>query len=158
MTPSLSKASSLILQRKCACSGSTGTSGECPACHEKTWTDQRAPAPGATAGPEATSVLGAAAPTVAPATSLIVEDESTEVGPGQMRKSDFLDALGEVLCSAADAELAAAGRTAVGCPYIAQWLSYYRVRDAQHLTRAISRYAPETAGLVASKDLLPALS
>src|SRR5262249_32641692 len=73
----------------------------------------------------------------AAARSLIVDDDAREVGPGQMRKTEFLDQTEREVCAAADAELAAAGRTAVGCPYIRNWLGFYRTQSSQHVERAL---------------------
>src|SRR5262249_39934034 len=62
------------------------------------------------------------------------------------------------VCSAADAELAAAGRTAQGCPYIKTWLGHYRTRNSQHVERALRKYAPEAAGARAARDYIPIVS
>src|SRR5262249_47786698 len=49
----------------------------------------------------------------------------------------------------------AAGRTAQGCPYIRNWLAFYRTRSSQHLERALRRYAPEAAGASSARDYIP---
>jgi len=89
---------------------------------------------------------------------LIVDDETAEIAPGQMRKSAFLDALRDSVCATADAELAAAGRTAQGCPYIARWIAYYRTRSSEHVERALHRYAPETGGAREAGEYIPLVS
>ncbi len=80
----------------------------------------------------------------APAPSLIVEDDAENVAPGQMRKTPFLDAVRAAVCEAADAELAAAGRSTEGCPYVERAFSYYAGRGASQVERAVRRYAPES--------------
>ncbi|HSB10228.1 MAG TPA: DUF4157 domain-containing protein [Blastocatellia bacterium] len=97
----------------------------------------------------------ATAPAAAAARALIVEDDAREIGPGQMHKSEFLDQMERNVCAAADAELAAAGRTAQGCPYIQNWIGFYRTRSSQHVERALRRYAPEAAGAVSAHDYIP---
>src|SRR5207253_133387 len=77
------------------------------------------------------------------ARQLIVEDDAREVGAGQMRKKEFLDQMEKEVCAAADAELAAAGRSSEGCPYIQNWIAFYRKRSSSHVERALRRYAPE---------------
>jgi hypothetical protein len=90
--------------------------------------------------------------------ALLVEDEAGELGEGQMRKTDFLDELESAICAAADAELAAVGRTAQGCPYIEQWIGYYRSRSSDYGERALHRYAPEAAGARTARDYIPAVA
>jgi hypothetical protein len=106
--------------------------------------------------PEQAEAPGAAATEAeaAPA-GLIAEDDTGQLGPGQMRKSDFLDQLQSAVCSAADAQLAAVGRTAQGCPYIEGWIGYYRTRSGSHIERAIRRYAPGAASATAAHDYIP---
>ena len=115
---------------------------------------------GTAVGPEATpapaSTETAATPETAPA-GLIVEDETQEVGPGQMRKSEFLDELRTAICAAADAELAAVGRSTEGCPYIEQGFARYRAMSGSQLERGLRRYAPEVAGATTARDYIPAV-
>jgi uncharacterized protein DUF4157 len=107
---------------------------------------------------EATTTPETAAPEETPAPGLIAEDEAQEVGPGQMRKSEFLDQLRAAVCAAADAELAAAGRSTEGCPYIERAFERYRGFSAAQLERALRRYAPEAAGATTARDYIPAAS
>ncbi len=93
----------------------------------------------------AASVTGAApgaatAPSSAAGLGLIVDD-GVPPGPGQVTRSSFLDQLSPELCSLAETELAKAGRSAAGCPYLAYWLRYYRGRSAAQIERAILQYA-----------------
>jgi hypothetical protein len=134
---------------------------------------QRAPADETTITPlsETENVLmvppmtGPASVTTAPAAAgamtvsgLLVDDEVGELGPGQMRKSAFLDALQNAVCAAADVELAAVGRSSQGCPYVARWMDYYRGRDSQHVEGALLKYAPEARGASAAPDYIPFVS
>jgi hypothetical protein len=89
---------------------------------------------------------------------LLVEDEASELSPGQMKKSEFLDALRAAVCAAADAELAAVGRSTEGCPYIEYWIGYYGTRSGDYIERAIRKYAPETAGVTAAGDYIPLIT
>ena len=76
--------------------------------------------------------------------AVIVEDDAPSVAPGQMRKTQFLTLLQSSACATADAVLESVGHTTKGCPYIKKWLDRYKDNDAQHLTRAMHKYAPET--------------
>lgn len=206
-----------ILQRKCACGGSAGVSGECDECQKGRLSVQRSPSdsrsPADRQGPPAERLesgapsrsasghnfgrlrvtsearsrsvlprtrlmiqraaaesssevtpqlnIGATAePTVAseqkPA-GLIVEDDAQEVGPGQMRKSEFLDQLEDAICAAADAELAAVGRDTEGCPYIQSRMSYYRTRSSAQVERAAQSYFPQSR-VASARDYIPLIS
>jgi hypothetical protein len=99
-----------------------------------------------------------AATTVPPATGLIVDDEASTVGAGQMRKSEFLEGLRASVCAAADSELAAVGRTAQGCPFIERWIARLHTRTSQYIERGIRKYAPESANASAARDYFTAVS
>lgn len=86
---------------------------------------------------------------------LIVDDGANEVRPGQMRKGEFIDELRVAICEAADAELAAVGRSTAGCPYVEYWLGYYRTRTARQAETALRRYAPEAAASANARDYIP---
>ena len=74
-------------------------------------------------------------------------------GPGQIRRTDFMEALGASIERVAEAELAAAGHSARDCPYLAYWLHYYRDRPAADIERAIQRYAqPDQSGVAGLSD------
>jgi len=89
---------------------------------------------------------------------LLVEDGAETLTSGQMRKGEFMRQLRTEVCRVAEEELRRAGRSAAGCPYIDQMLSYYEGRSAEHLERAIRRYAPETQRVRNALDYLPVLS
>jgi Domain of unknown function (DUF4157) len=89
---------------------------------------------------------------------LLVEDGAQTLTSGQMRKAEFMRQLRTEVCRVAEQELARAGRSAAGCPYIDQMLAYYEGKSAEHLERAIRRYAPETRRLRDAREYLPVLS
>ena len=113
---------------------------------------QRAPDNGASPAPETAPAEPAASG------PLIVEDDAASVGPGQMRKSEFLEQLRSGVCTAADQALAEVGQNSEGCPYIEQWLSYYADKDAAHVERALRKYAPEANTATSAGDYIPAVS
>ncbi len=95
-------------------------------------------------------------PAPAPAmASLIVDDEAPEVGPGQMRKSEFLSQLRTEVCSTAEEALQGTMWSAMGCPYIDKWLNHYAAQPSSHLERALRKYAPETASARSAQDYIP---
>ncbi len=112
------------------------------------------PAPAETGVQPAT---GAKAQAAGASTSagLIVEDDAIERGPGQMRKSEFLEQLRTTVCTAADAALAEEGQSTKGCPYIERWIQNFRGRSSQYLERAIRKYAPESGGVTSARDYIP---
>ena len=75
---------------------------------------------------------------------LVVEDDAAKVEAGQMRKTQFIALLQTTACATADAALAAVKHTTKGCPYIQKWLGHYQQKSAEHLMRAMHKYAPET--------------
>jgi hypothetical protein len=80
------------------------------------------------------------------ATALVVEDDAADVGPGQMRKTQFLSALRDAVCGTANEGLAAAGQTTEACPWVEYWFNYAAEKDASYVERALNKYAPESAG------------
>ena len=103
---------------------------------------------------------GQAEPAPAPAATgaLIVADDAATVGPGQMRKSEFLAQLRSTVCTTADEALKEAGESTEGCPYIEQWLAYYTDQEPAHIERALRKYAPEAATATSASDYIPAVS
>jgi len=85
---------------------------------------------------------------------LIVEDDAAQVGSGQMKKSSFLSQVRIEVRGAADAILAASGRSTKGCPHLKFWLDYYSRRDGRYIEQAIRRYAPEAARVGAARDYI----
>lgn len=97
----------------------------------------------------------AALPTAEPAAGgLIVEDSAEQVGPGQMRKSEFLSQLKTEVCTTVNAAIAETGRNTDGCPYIANWFDYYTRQGSGHLERAILKYTPEAAAANSARSYI----
>jgi hypothetical protein len=99
-----------------------------------------------------------AAPGETPAAALIVEDSAEELGPGQMRKSEFLEQLRAEVCRTVNAALAGTGRDTEGCPYLDYWFEFYGRKDSAHIERAIHSYAPETASVTTAGDYIPIIT
>jgi hypothetical protein len=87
----------------------------------------------------------------------IVDDEASEAGPGQMRRTEFLDELQRASCAAADAELARVGRSTEGCPFVERAFGRYRTMPAARVEQAIRRYA-DPAGVTSARDYIPRVS
>jgi hypothetical protein len=103
---------------------------------------------------------GAGGAAAAPAPGgLIVEDDAQALTAGQMRKSAFLAELRAAACTAADQELARAGRSTQGCPYVGRALDYYAGRSAGQVERAIQKFASDGAAAArTARDLIPPVS
>jgi len=118
---------------------------------------QRAPADAGAATP--TPAAAPAAPTAAAGTAAaaprIVEDGTTELAAGQMRKSDFLAQLRGAVGRTAEEGLAGTMWSAVGCPWIDHWFGYYSGRSGAEVERTVRRYAPETAGAPSAQAFIP---
>ena len=95
------------------------------------------------------------APGVATTPALIVEDTVEAPEPGQMRKRDFLAELQTAVCQTAAEALAGTPWSERGCPYIEHWFGYYQAQDAQHVERAVRKYAPETGSVTMARDYIP---
>lgn len=93
-----------------------------------------------------------------PTLSLIVEDDTDQLAPGQMRKSEFLAALRAATCDAADRELARVGRDTQSCPYITRAFEHYRTKDSRRLERSLRRYAPDAAKATEARGYIEAVS
>src|SRR5688572_11496838 len=92
--------------------------------------------------------------TTGPPFTAIVEDEADEIGPDQMGKSEFLEALRMSICSSADEGMAGTGYTSMGCPYIGYWIAEYQGKSVAHLERAIRKFAPEAAGAPSASKVI----
>ncbi|HEX8693770.1 MAG TPA: DUF4157 domain-containing protein [Longimicrobium sp.] len=122
------------VQRKCACGGT------CERCRDKEeqrqgLAVQRQALPAAAAPPAADG--GSAAPGPGPY-GVLVDDGAP--ADGRMTVSAFMDALESRLRPACDEVLGAAGRSTEGCPYLDQWIAFYRAQPAARVERAILRY------------------
>ena len=156
----------LLIQRNCACGTHTGEP-ECEDCKKKP-TIQRfgqADSLDALTRPATTGFDLSAVDTHGPATedapetarpaSLIVEDAVTELRPGQLRKTAFLDQLRPAVCAEAEVALAGTGRSTADCPYLDRWFNHYRGQSGDHVERAIQRYAPETSNATTAAEYIP---
>lgn len=88
-----------------------------------------------------TALAGAVGAVFGPAPLGVLVDRSDQLGPGKVLKSELLSGLRAELTDVCDAELAAAGRSAQGCPYLQRWLAHYEGQSAAHVERAIQLYA-----------------
>jgi hypothetical protein len=89
---------------------------------------------------------------------LIVDDEAQTLSAGQMRKRAFLDALRTEVCAAADRALADTGQSTKGCPYVEKWLAHYADKPAEHVERAVRKYAPAARGVSDARQYIPAVA
>lgn len=86
---------------------------------------------------------------------LIVEDSATDLEPGQMRKSEFLAQARRSVSYTTEAALAGSFWSAIGCPWIDQWFSFYSGQSARQIENAIKRYASGGAGITAAHSYIP---
>jgi hypothetical protein len=100
-----------------------------------------------------------AAPSEAsPATALLVEDGSREVGPGQMTKSDFLARLRSDVTAAAEAGLAGTENSTQGCPLIDFWFGYYERQSAERMNRDLPRFVGEGPAPATAEGYIPLIA
>src|SRR6185503_12953276 len=111
-----------------------------------------------TESPLVTAETAPAEITPATLTSLIVDDHVETLGPGQMKKSDFLAALKAAVCGSAAEALANTQWSAIGCPYIERWFSHYGNQSSAYIEKAIRRYAPETGAATSASSYIPAVT
>lgn len=149
------------IQRQPLLGGAEATRGATPAP-----VPSPGPAPGAMtssatsaatseATPEAAPEASAETPTSAPSGSLLAEDGATDLLPGQLRKSEFLDQLHTAVCAEAEAALAGTEHSTSGCPYLAYWFAYYRAQSSQQVEGALRRYAPEARSARTASEYIP---
>ena len=74
--------------------------------------------------------------------SLLTDDDADVLGPGQVRKSEFLAYLKVAVVEVADDVLTPVGLAPDTCPYIPGWFGRYASQDAAHVERAIELYVP----------------
>lgn len=87
---------------------------------------------------------------------LIVDDEASELEPGQIRRSEYLGRLENAVIEQAHEALAGTMWTPENCPWIAYWFGYYGGRTADHIERALLRYAPEAANASSAEQYIGA--
>jgi len=96
------------------------------------------------------------APAVA-APGFLIDDGAGQLGPGQMRKSDFLAALRARLFAPADASAAAAAQPQ-NRSYLEGLLDTYGHKQAGDLESAICEYAPDARNATSARDYIPLVS
>ncbi|HET7113824.1 MAG TPA: DUF4157 domain-containing protein [Pyrinomonadaceae bacterium] len=94
-------------------------------------------------------------PAASPAKSLIVDDDSKQLQPGQMRKTEFLSALRSSVSTAAEQSLKGTMWSSLGCPYIDRWFNYFNNQSGAHVERALLKYAPGAASATTARDYIP---
>jgi hypothetical protein len=108
--------------------------------------------------PVTTNTQAGGQPSQTIATSLIVEDTADVVGPGQMKKSQFLAELKLAICNTAAQALAGTPLSAVGCPYIERWFGHYAGQSSDYIEKAVRRYVPEVAGSTTAGAYIAAIT
>jgi hypothetical protein len=98
------------------------------------------------------------APEAAPSPALIAEDETETVGPGQMKKSEFLAALRPEVCAAAEAGLAGTEHSAQGCPFIDFWFNFYERQSVERMNRDLPRFTGEGPAPATAADYIPLIA
>ncbi len=98
------------------------------------------------------------APTPPTSARVIVEDGVDSLGPGQMRRGEFLSRLRTAVEVALDEALAPVGRSTSDCPYIEHWFAFYGTQASEHVERTARRYAPETALVATAVEYLHLIS
>ncbi len=170
----LALTSAPMVQRKCGCGGE----GECDECKRKSENHleinrktnelyvqrasyvETAPGPVASTGGSAAEAGGWTASVAAPVATpgLIVEDSTTDLGVGQMKKSEFLGQLRGSVTGAAQAALAGTPWSTLGSVAIGPWFQYYAGQSAQQLERTIQRSVPGSAGVTNASAYIPMVS
>jgi hypothetical protein len=89
-----------------------------------------------------------------PPAGLIVEDSAEEVGPEQMRKSEFLSRLSDAVATAAADLLSEADADESGS-YIDSRLEYYNNQDSAVIEQDIHQFAPATSDATSAADYIP---
>ncbi len=88
-------------------------------------------------------------------TTLLVEDNSAELGAGQMRKGEFLAEVRPQVIAAAEEVLATAGRTTRECPYLRLVFFFLARRDAGYIDRTLRGFAPELTRATTARAYIP---
>ncbi|NNG00309.1 MAG: DUF4157 domain-containing protein [Desulfobacteraceae bacterium] len=88
----------------------------------------------------------------------IVEDDTSDLLPGQLRKSEFINQLRTEVCRTVESVIAETGPTTDDCPYMGRWFDFYSRQDSAHIERAIRRYAPEASNATTAREYISAVS
>jgi hypothetical protein len=90
--------------------------------------------------------------------TLIVEDDVTDLSEGQIRKTEFLQKLRSSICDTIGPVLATVGQTTEGCPYLNYWLDLHQEKDAAHIERTAKKYAPDVANAKTAEEYISIIS
>src|SRR5262249_33048011 len=88
----------------------------------------------------------------------IVEDSAEDVGPNQMRKSEYLAEVRDAICSTVETMIAPTGRSTDDCPYLEFVFSYFARRSVEYLNQSIGQFMPETSGVSSARDTIPIIT
>jgi hypothetical protein len=99
----------------------------------------------------------AAPPEQTASAAVVVEDDATEVGEGQMKKSDFLARVRPEVCAAAEAGLSGTEHSAQGCPFIEFAFGYYDGQSADRLNRDLPRFIGEGQRPATAEEYIAAI-
>ncbi len=91
-----------------------------------------------------------------PTARFLVDDDATPAA-GQMRRSDFLDALNEHVCQVTDDALAGTPYTSASCPYITRIFNRHRQSDPARIEQILQRYAPESRNSAGAEEMIRAV-
>jgi hypothetical protein len=89
------------------------------------------------------------------AAGLDVDDPVAGLGPGQMRKSDFLAELRSAVSATVEEALAGTPWADLATPEIERWLATYRGLNASALEWEVRREIPAAAGAATASDYVP---
>jgi hypothetical protein len=129
-----------LLQRALQDAGAVAPQAETPAAAQETpAAAQEAPAPVPEPPTPAEPTPEAATADQAPAAVVVVEDDATEVGKGQMKKSEFLALLRPAVLAAAESGLSDKSHAEQASSYVDLWLGQYETKDAEQLNSDLSR-------------------
>jgi hypothetical protein len=102
----------------------------------------------------ASQEAAAAQPSAAP---LLVDDSATEVSDGQMKKSQFLEAVRTEICRTIEPVLVGVGQTSDGCPFLASWIDSYQKKDVAHIEQTVRKYSPDAASASTAAEYISAI-
>lgn len=158
------------VQRKCACGGE----GECDECKRKASPHSAAVSrktedlavqrfPLGEDTPGAGDAAGTAAspsanpdPAAAPSSpGWIVEDNVTDLGTGQMKKSEFLGQLRAPVTAAVQSGMQGSKSSVLGNIAIEPWFHSYANQSAQQLERTIHQSVPDSGGVTNAGAYIP---
>ncbi|HEY6724387.1 MAG TPA: DUF4157 domain-containing protein [Polyangiaceae bacterium] len=100
----------------------------------------------------------AAAEAHAPRTPLIVEDTALDVGPGQLKKSEYLAEIRAAVRAAAEEVLAPVGLSTRNCPYLEALFGFLARRSARYIDRTLRDFAPRDSRFETARDYAPLIT